>query len=218
MKRQETRAESERETRAEAAAARARQAIVRSLEASIRVKADLLASDQMEVIVRVARLIVEALRGGRKVVLFGNGGSAADAQHIAAELVGRFLLDRQALPAIALTTDTSILTAVGNDLGFDQVFARQAAALVQPGDVVVGLSTSGNSPNVVAGLAEAGRRGAVTVGCTGAAGGSLAGAANLCLCVPSTSTPRIQEAHLSAWHAICEVVERELGTPGTGAG
>ncbi len=165
---------------------------------------------QVPAIARIAEIVGDALRAGGKVVLFGNGGSAADAQHIAAELVNRFLQTRPALPAIALTTDTSILTAVGNDLGFEHTFARQVEALVRPGDVVIGISTSGNSPNVLRGVTAARAQGATTVGLTGADGGQLRGLVDLCLCVPSHSTPRIQEAHITVLHAVCEAVEREM--------
>jgi D-sedoheptulose 7-phosphate isomerase len=159
---------------------------------------------------RIATIMVAALRRGGKILFFGNGGSAADAQHIAAELVNRFLRDRQALSAIALTTDTSILTSVANDVGCERIFARQVEALARPGDVAVGLSTSGNSENVLQGLLAAAGRGATTVALTGRSGGKLRAVADLSFCVPSDHTPRIQEAHLTVLHAICEVVENEL--------
>ena len=155
-----------------------------------------------------ARAIASCFRRGGKVLLFGNGGSAADAQHIAAELVGRFSTDRRALPAIALTTDTSTLTAVANDLGFEQVFARQIEALGQRGDVAFAISTSGGSPNVLAGVGAARERGLRVVALTGGDGGALAATADVAIVVPSTSTPRIQEGHLALEHAICEAVER----------
>ena len=158
----------------------------------------------------IADLIIDACRNGGKVVLFGNGGSAADAQHIAAELVGKFTLKRQALPAMALNTNASILTAVGNDYGYDLVFTRQVEALVIDKDVVIGISTSGNSPNVVGAIALAKSKGAKTVGLTGGGGGKLAKVAGLTLIVPSYSTPRIQEAHITIGHIICEIVEKEL--------
>lgn len=161
-------------------------------------------------IAQIAAVLVRALQEGHKVVLFGNGGSAADAQHVAAELVNRFLADRAPLPAIALTTDTSILTSISNDTSFEQVFARQVEALVQEGDVAVGISTSGDSPSVLNGVRAAKEKGAVTLGFTGRSGGNLKELVDLCLCVPSDHTPRIQEAHITVWHAICEVVEREL--------
>jgi D-sedoheptulose 7-phosphate isomerase len=159
---------------------------------------------------RIVQAILDALRAGGKLVLFGNGGSAADAQHVAGELVNRFLLEREALPAIALTTNTSVLTSIANDDSFDEVFARQVQALVQPHDVVVGISTSGHSSNVVNGLRAAQDRGAVTVGFCGRSGGQLKDLTDICFCVPSDHTPRIQEAHVLAWHVICEAVEAEL--------
>ena len=176
---------------------------------SIQVKHNILERD-VPLIARLADLLVTTFKAGGKVLFFGNGGSAADAQHIAAELVNRFQMDRQALPAIALTTDTSILTSVGNDTAFAQIFARQVRALVWEGDVVVGISTSGNSRNVLKGILAAKERGAVTVGFTGRDGGKLKELVDLCFQVPSDNTPRIQEAHITVWHAICEVVEREL--------
>jgi len=158
----------------------------------------------------IAELIIGAYRNGGKVVLFGNGGSAADAQHIAAELVGKFLLKRQAFPAIALTTNTSILTSIANDDSYDEVFSRQVAALVTERDVVIGISTSGDSVNVVKAVEMAKQRGAKTVGLTGGKGGKLAEVADLVLTVPSRSTPRIQEAHITVGHIICEIVEKVL--------
>jgi D-sedoheptulose 7-phosphate isomerase len=185
------------------------ESVVRAILESVEVKTEL-AKRQGSIIVQVAGLLVGTFRRGGKVVFFGNGGSAADAQHVAGELVGRFLMKREALPAIALTTDTSILTSIGNDVSFDDVFARQVHALVQPGDVAIGISTSGTSINVINGLIAARQRRGTTVGFTGRSGGKLRDGADHVLCVPSDSTPRIQEAHITAWHAICEVVEREL--------
>jgi len=167
-------------------------------------------NQHVSIIADLSRLLIDALRAGRKLVLFGNGGSAADAQHVAAELVSRFQMDRNALPAIALTTDTSILTSVGNDLAFDEVFSRQVQALVQRDDVAVGISTSGNSPNVINGIIAAKERGAVTVGFTGRSGGRLKDLVDACCHVSSDSTARIQEAQITIWHALCEVVEREM--------
>ena len=187
-----------------------RQAIRQSLEVQ-----EQLLREFVPAIARLAEVLVSALREGHKIVLFGNGGSAADAQHVAAELVNRFLLDRPALPAIALTTNTSVLTSVGNDLGFEEVFSRQVLALVQAGDVAVGISTSGNSPNVLRGLLAAREKGATTLGFTGRSGGKLKELVDVCFCAPSEHTPTIQEAHITVWHAICQVVEQELcgGTP-----
>jgi D-sedoheptulose 7-phosphate isomerase len=166
--------------------------------------------DYIPVMTEVAVAFVGALKRGNKIMLFGNGGSAADAQHVAGELVGRFLRESQPWPAMALTTDTSILTAVGNDWEFEDVFGRQVRALARPGDVVVGISTSGKSPNVLRGLRDARAYGATTVGFTGAKGESMREAADICFCAPSDLTPRIQELHLIAWHAICELVENRM--------
>ena len=156
----------------------------------------------------MAERICSALRAGKKIVTFGNGGSAADAQHFAAELVGRFEKERQALPAIALTTDTSILTAVANDYGGDHIFSRQVQALVQSGDVVVAISTSGNSKNVLEAVQEARRKKAVTIGLTGGTGGQLKAAVDLCICVPSPRTAHIQECHIALIHAVCALVDQ----------
>jgi phosphoheptose isomerase len=157
-----------------------------------------------------ADVLLKALGAGRKVLACGNGGSAADAQHFAAELVGRFARERRAWPALALTTDTSILTAVGNDYGFDRVFARQVEAHGQPGDVLVGISTSGGSPNVVAAVEAARARGLVTVGLTGRDGGALGRAVDVHLNVPSASPARVQEVHITLLHVLCDLVEQEL--------
>jgi len=157
-----------------------------------------------------AQLIINAYRNGGKVVLLGNGGSAADAQHLAGELVGKFMLRRQAFPAIALTTNSSILTAVANDWSYDTVFSRQVEALVTEKDIIIGISTSGNSPNVIEAIKLGKKKGARTIALTGADGGKLADAADLILRVPSDITPRIQEAHITIGHIICELVEREL--------
>jgi len=154
--------------------------------------------------------VADALGKGRKLLVMGNGGSAADAQHFAAEIVGRFRLERRALPAIALTTDTSILTAVGNDYGFDQVFRRQVEALAEEGDVVVGISTSGTSNNVYGALLLAGERGCRTIGLLGRDGGTIAGIVDIPLTIPAQETPRIQEAHVTIIHLICELVEKRL--------
>lgn len=162
---------------------------------------------------QVANVFVCALGSGNKLLFCGNGGSAADAQHVAAELVGRFAIERQPWPAIALTTDTSILTAVGNDWAFNDVFARQVRALAKPGDVVIGMSTSGKSPNVLCALEAARALGAITVAFTGAKGGPIARAADVAFLAPSQATPRIQELHILGWHAVCEIVELALARP-----
>ncbi|QXE88285.1 D-sedoheptulose 7-phosphate isomerase [Geomonas nitrogeniifigens] len=155
-------------------------------------------------------LLAAALRDGKKLLVFGNGGSAADAQHFAAEIVGRFKLERRALPAIALSTDTSILTAVGNDYGFERIFSRQVEAHANPGDVLVGISTSGNSPNVKLALETGKRLGCRSIALLGKDGGSIKGVAELSLVVPSDDTPRIQEGHITMIHILCDLVEREL--------
>ena len=150
------------------------------------------------------------LNAGGKVLVFGNGGSAADAQHLAGELVGRYLKDRRALPAIALTTDPSIVTAVGNDLGFDEVFRRQVEAHGRKGDVAIGISTSGRSPNVIRALETARANGLVTMALTGEGGGKLAGLVDHLIDVPSTDTPRVQEVHGLVVHLLCQIVEEEV--------
>jgi len=164
----------------------------------------------------VARRMAESLRRGGKILFFGNGGSAADAQHLSAEFVNRFLRKRGALAAVALTTDTSALTSIGNDLGFDQIFARQVEALGRPGDVVVAISTSGNSPNVLKGVEAARRLGCTTVGLTGGSGGDLTKVVDEVFLVPSGETPRIQETHITLGHALCALVEELLLAAGTG--
>ena len=159
---------------------------------------------------KVAQQTSQVLLAGGKVLLFGNGGSAADAQHIAAELVGRYRRERKALPAIALTVNASSLTAIANDSSFERVFARQVEALGAAGDVAFGISTSGNSPSVLRGVEAAKSAGLITVGLTGTTGGSLKRAVDYCLQVPSDETPRIQEAHILLGHILCEYVEEAL--------
>jgi D-sedoheptulose 7-phosphate isomerase len=161
-------------------------------------------------IAAAATLLADTFRNGGKLLAMGNGGSAADAQHFAAEIVGRFKLERPALPAVALSTDSSIMTAIGNDYGFDQVFRRQVEALAAAGDVVVGISTSGNSPNVLAALALARERGCRTIGLLGRDGGSIRSACDLALIVPSADTPRVQEGHITIIHILCDLLERTL--------
>jgi D-sedoheptulose 7-phosphate isomerase len=156
---------------------------------------------------RIARVMSEALQSGGKILWCGNGGSAADSQHLAAELVGRFRRERQGLHSIALSTNTSILTAIGNDYGYDYVFSRQVEAIANRGDVLVGISTSGNSRNVLAALDVARSMGVVTVGLTGAGGGKMAGAVDYLVEIPSNDTARIQEGHILAGHLLCDWVE-----------
>lgn len=152
-------------------------------------------------------LCVEALKRGNKIILFGNGGSAADAQHIAAELVGRYKTQRVSLPAIALTTDTSALTAIGNDFGFDTIFARQLEAFAQKGDVVIAISTSGNSANVIEAMKLAKQRECKVVGLSGKGGGAMNALCDINLVVPSDNTPRIQEMHILIGHTICQIID-----------
>jgi len=163
-------------------------------------------------IVQAVEALTETLQGGGKILLMGNGGSAADAQHFAAEMVGRFLLERKALPAVALSTDTSILTAVGNDYGFDEVFKRQVEALARPEDMVVGISTSGHSRNVSLALAAARGAGSRTMALLGRDGGVIATQVDLPLVVPVEHTPHIQECHLTLIHMLCDLVEQQLFT------
>jgi D-sedoheptulose 7-phosphate isomerase len=187
----------------------ARQLIDQFVGESLRVKAKFF-EENKEAIVRTAETIAHGLRNGHKVLFFGNGGSAADAQHLAAELVGRFGPDRPALPGISLSTDTSILTAVGNDYGYEQVFSRQIAALGQAGDTAVAISTSGNSPSVLEGIDMARSKGLFTVGFTGETGGKMKDRVEVLFRVPSRQTPRIQETHLLLGHILCDLVDRQL--------
>jgi D-sedoheptulose 7-phosphate isomerase len=161
-------------------------------------------------IFEAASLIAMCFRSGGKLLLFGNGGSAADAQHLAAEFVGRFVRERGGLAAVALTTDSSILTAVGNDYGFDQIFARQIQALARPGDVVVAISTSGNSPNILEGVRAARKANAKTIGLSGRGGGALATEADLAITIASSNTARIQECHIAVGHLLCELTDEGL--------
>jgi D-sedoheptulose 7-phosphate isomerase len=176
---------------------------------SIRVK-QATAAECGEMIATVAERLVVCFRAGGKVLLFGNGGSASDAQHIASEWVGRHLIDRPALPAIALTANSSEISAIGNDYGFDHVFVRGIEAHGRPGDVAVGISTSGDSANVLAAIDVARERGLVTVGLLGMGGGKLASAVDYPITVPSYETPRIQESHITIGHILCELIESEL--------
>ena len=184
--------------------------ITSSIEASIGVKERLLNTDIVSGIAEVCEILVNAFEQGNKVLLFGNGGSAADAQHIAAEFVGRFAFDRPPLPVLALSVNTSCLTAIGNDYGFDQVFSRQIEALAHAGDVAIGISTSGNSPNVVTALSLSRQEGLHTIALTGCSGGKLKTAVDRCICVPSNDTPRIQECHILIGHILSELVEQTI--------
>lgn len=182
-----------------------------TIEQSIAVKQLLLKSDEIvATVVKIAEITTDAFEHGGKLLAFGNGGSAGDAQHICAEFVGRFAFDRPALPALALSVNTSCVTAIGNDYGFDRVFSRQVEALGRPGDVAIGISTSGNSPNVLCGLSAAAQLGLRTVALAGQTGGKLKSAAEYCVCVPSSETPRIQECHILIGHIIADIVERSM--------
>jgi D-sedoheptulose 7-phosphate isomerase len=185
--------------------------VIRALfEESIRVKRIFL-DEQAEPLARAGDLLVDAVRGGHKVLLFGNGGSAADAQHIAAEFVGRLLRERRPLPALALTTDTSAITAIGNDYGYDEVFARQVRALGAPGDVAIAISTSGKSPSVLRAVEACHAIGVRVVGLTGGDGGALVGMADVALRVSASRiSNRIQETHILVGHVLCELVDRAL--------
>ena len=182
--------------------------IVAALETSAKVKIDL--KTGVTLIEKIAKTFIETLELGNKILLCGNGGSAADAQHIACELIAKLKHHRKALPAIALTTNTSILTAVANDNAFEEIFARQVEALGKPGDVLVGISTSGNSPNVLKAVHTAKEKRLKTIGLTGAKGDRLASITDICIKVPSDDTQRIQEAHITIGHIICQIVEEHF--------
>lgn len=185
--------------------------IRRNLQAAVALKQQLLADEAtLQLVDDIALAIIEAYRAGRKVFFCGNGGSAADAQHLAAELSGRYYYDRPPLFAEALHVNTSYITAVANDYSFEEIYSRWLTAIGQPGDVLVAMSTSGNSPNVVKAVEQANKNGMVTVGFTGESGGAIRPLCDFALCIPSTDTPRIQEAHMLIGHTVCEVVEREL--------
>lgn len=177
---------------------------------SIEAERRLFDSDAVRLTAEAAGRVVDCLAAGGKVLFFGNGGSASDAGHLAAELLGRFFVDRRPLAAVALAETTAAMTAIGNDYGYLEVFARQVRALGRPGDVAVGLSTSGTSENVVHGLTTARELGLVTVAFTGASGGKLLDVADVCVRVPSEDTPRVQELCMLLGHTLCEIVEREL--------
>jgi D-sedoheptulose 7-phosphate isomerase len=183
--------------------------ILKAFEDSAQIKVKF-ARENVDKIIEVVQLIAQAFREGKKVILFGNGGSAMDASHIAAEFVNRFLMERPPLPAIALNTDAAVLTSISNDYDFTQVYSKQLAALGHEGDVVIGISTSGNSPNVIKAIQTAKKNGMKTVVLTGGTGGKLANLADLAFIVPTKATPRIQEAHITLGHTICQLVDEEL--------
>ena len=190
-----------------------REALLASLRETARLHAELPAA-QVELILKAGQVMVDALRAGRKILWFGNGGSATQSQHMAAEFVGRFQRERRSLPSLALTENMASVTAIGNDYAYEQIFSRQLEGLAQPGDVAVGLSTSGNSPNVLRGLQAAQELKLRTIGLTGASGGQMATLCELCICVPSSVTARIQEVHLTIGHILCGFVEDALTASG----
>jgi D-sedoheptulose 7-phosphate isomerase len=183
--------------------------IKKHIDESLMAKDDLL-KKQVGVIEEIAQVMLEGIKKQKKIIIFGNGGSAADAQHLAAELVGRYKKERKPIAAIALTTNTSNLTAIANDYGFDNIFLRQIQALGQEGDIALGISTSGNSSNVLKAIDWAQNNGLVTVGLTSREGGALKKSARHCLCVNSTNTPIVQEAHICCLHIICDLIESGL--------
>jgi D-sedoheptulose 7-phosphate isomerase len=176
---------------------------------SLRVKSEFF-QNNATLIADTAEKMAQALRDGRKILLFGNGGSAADAQHIAAEFVGRFIPDRIPLAALSLATDSSTLTSLANDYGYNAVFSRQVQALGNSGDIAIGISTSGNSPNVLEAMDVARTKGLLTIGFTGESGGKMNGRTDVLFRVPSGLTPRIQETHITLGHVLCELIDREL--------
>lgn len=187
--------------------------MIAEIAAQLSAHRDVITRMEQELSPRIAdmvTLLVETFARGGKLLVMGNGGSAADAQHFVAEIVGRFKMERRGLPAIALSTDTSILTAIGNDYGFDMVFRRQVEALAVAGDLVVGISTSGNSPNVQQALVLAREKGCRTVGLLGKDGGSIKDFCDLALIVPTTDTPRVQEGHITIIHIVCDLLEKKM--------
>jgi len=168
----------------------------------------------LDKIVEVASKCVELYRGNNKTILAGNGGSAADAQHIAAELVGRYGFDRPSIPSLALTTDTSNITAIGNDYGYDKIFSRQLEGMGQEGDIFIGISTSGNSQNLINAFEVAKNKNILTIALVGKDGGEMAKMADIALVVPSDSTPRIQESHILIGHILCDIIEKEIFADG----
>ena len=183
--------------------------ITATLRETARLHADL-PDSQRALIAKAGAMMTEALQAGRKIIWFGNGGSATQSQHMAGEFVGRFQRERRSLPSISLTENMASVTAIGNDYAFQQIFSRQLEGLAQPGDVAIGLSTSGNSLNVVEGLRKAKELNVQTIGLTGGTGGHMAALCDLCICVPSTVTARIQEVHLTIGHLLCALVEDAL--------
>jgi D-sedoheptulose 7-phosphate isomerase len=185
--------------------------VISQIEESINTKRRVLSDFRtLDLIEKAASALTDIYKQGNKTLLAGNGGSAADAQHIAGEFVSRFYFDRPGLPSIALTTDTSIITAIGNDYGYERLFERQVQAQGVSGDAFIGISTSGNSPNVLLALAECKKNGILTIGLTGQSGGKMKEMCDICICVPSDETPRIQEVHILIGHILCCIVEDNL--------
>ncbi len=185
--------------------------IISQITESIELKQNVLHNEQLiGLIAEISQAAVQVYKNGHKLLIAGNGGSAADAQHIAGELINRLNFDHPALPAIALTTDTSVLTAIGNDSGYEQIFKRQIEALGDKGDMFLGISTSGNSPNILAAFRVCQEKGLVRVGLTGQAGGEMAGLCDYCVNVPSNDTPRIQEVHILISHILCSIIEESI--------
>ncbi len=187
--------------------------ILQILEDSLRVKEQFIRNNT-DLILKAAHTISEAIENGHKILLFGNGGSAADAQHLAAEFVNRFQVERPPLPAIALTTDTSIITSISNDYHFDYIFAKQLMAVGSKGDVAIAISTSGNSPNVIKAVDIAKKIGIITIGLTGGKGGILAEISDMAFCVDSSVTARIQETHITVGHILCDLTDKILMSNG----
>jgi len=185
--------------------------IANQVETSYKIKQAIYANKElMSLIQEVSQVVTEAYKRGNKTLIAGNGGSAADAQHIAGEFVSKFYFDRPGLASIALTTDTSILTAIGNDYGYEKLFSRQIQANGEKGDIFIGISTSGNSKNILKALEECKEKGIITIGFTGENGGAMKELCDYCICVPSNETPRVQESHILLGHIICAVVEEEI--------
>jgi len=189
--------------------------IIKQSDVSLEIVESVKAKQKMDVetITKVAQAMIECFKRNGKVLICGNGGSAADAQHVAGEMVGRFKKERSALPCIALTTDTSVITAYANDYSFDDIFSRQVEALGENNDVLIGISTSGNSKNIIKAMETAKVKGLTTIGLTGINGGKMKALCDICFTVPSDNTPRIQECHITAFHIICNLIEKELFKP-----
>ena len=187
------------------------QFILNQIKTSLEVKQQILAnSDLLSIIRKACEVTIQAYKNGNRTLIAGNGGSAADAQHIAGEFVSRFYFDRPGLPSIALTTDTSILTAIGNDYGYERLFARQVEANGNKGDVLIAISTSGNSPNILTAIDAAKQKEILVIGFTGESGGKMKDLCDICICVPSGETPRVQESHILIGHIICAAVEEAI--------